>query len=670
MYNQLLSPLDLGWITIKNRVLMGSMHTNLEEIPGGFERAAVYYAERARGQAGIIVTGGIAPNEEGCIAAQAAKMAGPQDVAHHRLITEAVHHEGGVICMQILHTGRYGYHAKIVAPSAIQAPINFFKPREMAPDDIERTINDYIQCAVLAKEAGYDGVEIMGSEGYLINQFIAKRTNKRTDEWGGTYENRIKFPIQIVRRIRETLGKNFIIIYRLSMLDLVEEGSSWDEVVILAKEIQKAGADLINTGIGWHEARVPTIATVVPRKAFAWVTKKLKSEVTIPLIAVNRINTPDVAEAILSEGSADMVSMARPFLADPELVLKIIENRPQEINVCIACNQACLDHTFQLKISSCLVNPRACHETELNYLPTNHSKRIAVVGGGPAGMAFAHIAAMRGHDVVLYEAYSSLGGQFNMAKVIPGKEEYAETIRFYEQMLQKYHVQVKLNHAVTASELKQLHYDEIVLANGVQARHIDIPGINHKKVLSYTDVLLNKAEVGHKVAIIGAGGIGFDVAEFLSHQTHDDQNIQQFMLEWGIDLNYSHPGGLTNPAPEKSEREIYLLKRSAGKHGSTLGKTTGWIHKASLAAKNVKMISGVQYKLVDDAGLHIEVNGETSIIPVDHVVICAGQEPSRALYDALVNLNLRPHLIGGADEAAELDAKRAIHQACVLAAAI
>jgi 2,4-dienoyl-CoA reductase (NADPH2) len=449
MYKQLLSPLDLGWTKIKNRVLMGSMHTNLEEIPGGFERAAVYYAERARGQVGLIVTGGISPNEEGCVAALAAKMTGSVDIEHHRLITKAVHDEGGIICMQILHTGRYGYHSKIVAPSPIQAPINFFKPKEMSEEDIERTIKDYVNCALLAKEAGYDGVEIMGSEGYLINQFIAKRTNHRTDHWGGNYENRIKFPTEIIQRTRAALGKNFIIIYRLSMLDLVEGGSTWQEVVQLAKEVEKAGADLINTGIGWHEARIPTIATMVPRKAFAWVTKKLKSEVSVPLIAVNRINTPDVAEEILADGCADMVSMARPFLADPDLVLKTIEGRGEEINTCIACNQACLDHTFQLRISSCLVNPRACHETELNYLPTQHPKKIAVVGGGPAGMAFAHISALRGHEVTLYEAGPQLGGQFNLAKVIPGKEEYAETIRYYESMMSKYKVNVCLNQRAT-----------------------------------------------------------------------------------------------------------------------------------------------------------------------------------------------------------------------------
>lgn len=649
---------------------MGSMHTNLEEIPGGFERAAVYYAERARGQVGLIVTGGISPNEEGCVAAQAAKMTSQENVEHHKLITKAVHDEGGIICMQILHTGRYGYHPKIVAPSPVQAPINFFKPKEMTGEDIERTINDYVNCALLAKEAGYDGIEIMGSEGYLINQFIAKRTNHRTDNWGGNYENRIKFPLEIIQRTRAALGKNFIIIYRLSMLDLVEDGSSWPEVVQLAKEVEKAGADLINTGIGWHEARIPTIATMVPRKAFAWVTKKLKSEVSVPLIAVNRINTPDVAEKILSDGCADMVSMARPFLADPDLVLKTMDGRTNEINTCIACNQACLDHTFQLRISSCLVNPRACHETELNYLPAQHPKKIAVVGGGPAGMAFAHVAALRGHHVTLYESASMLGGQFNLAKIIPGKEEYAETIRYFETMMAKYKVNVRLNQKATANDLVASNYDEIILANGIQPRRIDIEGAGHAKVVSYVNVLQKKVDIGKSVALIGAGGIGFDVAEYLVHNNHHDEDIHSFLQEWGVDEQYTYPGALKTPVASAPKREVYLLKRSTGKHGSTLGKTTGWIHKASLASKGVKMLSDVKYIKVDDAGLHIEIKGETTILAVDHIVICAGQEPSRALYNELQTMGVAARLIGGADEAAELDAKRAIHQACHLASEI
>ncbi|MBK8625704.1 MAG: NADPH-dependent 2,4-dienoyl-CoA reductase [Saprospiraceae bacterium] len=670
MYSHLLSPLNLGFTTLKNRVLMGSMHTNLEEIPGGFERAAVYYAERAKGQVGLIVTGGIAPNLEGCVAAHAAKLTTLEEVAQHRLITDAVHAADGKICMQILHTGRYGYHPKTVAPSPIQAPINFFKPREMDGSDILRTIDDYVQCAVLAKDAGYDGVEIMGSEGYLINQFIARRTNQREDEWGGNYKNRIKFPIQIVQKTREALGPNFIIIYRLSMLDLVEDGSSWEEVVVLAKEIEKVGATIINTGIGWHEARVPTIATMVPRKAFAWVTKKLKAEVKIPLVAVNRINSPQTAEEVLEEGCADMVSMARPFLADPHLVFKAMENRADEINTCIACNQACLDHTFQLKISSCIVNPQACHETELKYIPTLQPKSIAIVGAGPAGMAFAHIAAIRGHQVTLYEDSSRIGGQFNLAKEIPGKEEYSETIRYYEVMLQKHHVNILLNHKVHGEELIGKKYDHIILANGIKPRNLDIIGANHPKVVSYTDVLQQKVIIGKSVAIIGSGGIGFDVAEYLTHHPTSDDDIANFLQEWGVDHNYRHAGGISKPMPTSSPREVFLLKRSGGKHGSTLGKTTGWIHKASLISKGVKMLSDVTYLKVDDQGLHISIKDGVQILNVDHVVVCAGQEPSRDLYNELLTLGISAQLIGGADEASELDAKRAINQACTLAASI
>ncbi len=669
-YTNLLAPLDLGFTTLKNRVLMGSMHTNLEEIPGGFERAAVYFAERAKGQVGLIVTGGISPNDEGCVAAMAAKLSTAAEVAHHKIITDAVHAEDGKICMQILHTGRYGYHPKSVAPSPLQAPINFFKPRELNHEDILRTIDDYVNCAVLAKEAGYDGVEIMGSEGYLINQFIARRTNHRTDEWGGDYENRIKFPIEIVRKTREALGENFIIIYRLSMLDLVEDGSTWEEVVILAKEIEKAGATLINTGIGWHEARVPTIATMVPRKAFVWVTKKLKSEVKIPLIAVNRINTPEVGDDVIGDGCADMVSMARPFLADPELVLKAMENRSDEINTCIACNQACLDHTFQMKISSCLVNPRACHETALNYHPTQNPKNIAVVGAGPAGLAFAHVAAMRGHKVTLYEASDKLGGQFNLAKVIPGKEEYGETIRYFQKMMEKYQVHVKLNHRVTSEALKSAGHDEIILANGIVPRTLDIPGADHPKVVNYIDVLTGNVSVGKKVAIIGAGGIGFDVAEYLSHQYHDEDTILTFLKEWGVDHEHKTVGALQRAAPAPSLREIYLLKRSTGKHGASLGKTTGWIHKASLAAKKVIMLADVQYEKIDDTGFHIDIKGEKQILDVDHIVVCAGQLSSRSLYDELTQSGIHAHLIGGAFEAVELDAKSAIHQACSLAAGV
>ena len=534
MFDHLLSPLQVGNTIIKNRVLMGSMHTNLEEIEGGFDRLAVFYRERALGQVGLIITGGIAPNEAGCTSAKAAKLSTEDEVAHHQKITQAVHDAGGKICMQILHTGRYGYHPNIVAPTAIQAPINFFKPKELTSDEILQTIDDYVQCAHLAQKAGYDGVEIMGSEGYLINQFIVTRTNHRTDEWGGEYINRIKFPLEIIRKTREKTGEDFLIIYRLSMLDLVEDGSTWEEVVQLAKEVQKAGASMINSGIGWHEARIPTIASMVPRKAFAWVTKKLKDEVDLPLIAVNRINSPEVAESVLADGCADMVSMARPFLADPHFVKKTIEGCANEINVCIACNQACLDHTFQLKISSCLVNPQACHEDELVYLPAQNIKKIAVVGAGPAGLAFSHIAAMRGHQVTLYEASDRLGGQFNLAKQVPGKEDYAETIRYYEQMMIKYGVNVHKNELATAEMLANVGYDEIILANGIIPRKLDIPGCDHAMVVNYADVLDRKVCPGQKVAVIGAGGIGFDVATFLTESTGLSENVEDFDATFNI----------------------------------------------------------------------------------------------------------------------------------------
>lgn len=651
---------------------MGSMHTNLEEIPGGFERAAVFFAERARGQVGLIVTGGISPNDAGCVSAHAAKLNSEAEVNKHKLITEAVHNEGGKICMQILHTGRYGYHKNIVAPSAIQAPINFFKPREMDEPEILQTIADYVKCAVLAQKAGYDGVEIMGSEGYLINQFIALRTNHRTDQWGGSYENRIRFPLEIIRQTRAAVGKDFIIIYRLSMLDLVEGGSTLEEVIHLAKEVEKAGATMINSGIGWHEARVPTIATVVPRAGFAWVTKKLMGTVNIPLIAVNRINMPDVAEKILEDGCADMVSMARPFLADPDFVLKTMENRVHEINTCIACNQACLDHTFQLKISSCLVNPRACHETELNYHPARKSKKIAVVGAGPAGMAFAATAAQRGHQVVLYEASDQTGGQFNLAKVIPGKEEYAETIRYFDSQLKKFNVDLRLNHYVTPDILLAEEYEEIVLANGIAPRLPEIEGILHPKVVGYADLLSGRKTAGKAVAIIGAGGIGFDVAAYLTHDTHSvSDETAKYMQEWGVDMQYRAAGGLLEkPNTEVNERKVWLIKRSPGKHGSTLGKTTGWIHKASLAMRGVIMLSDVEYRKIDDDGLHIIYKGETQLIAADQIVICAGQIADKSIYESLQNRHSHVHLIGGADVAEELDAKRAIDQACRLAAAI
>ena len=650
---------------------MGSMHTMLEETPGGFERAAVFYAERARGQVGLIVTGGISPNVEGSVGPHAAKLTNAEEVAKHKLVADAVHKEGGKICMQILHTGRYGYHKQIVAPSAIKAPINFITPREMNEDDIQRTINDYATCASLAQEAGYDGVEVMGSEGYLINQFIAKRTNHREDDWGGSYENRIKFPIAVVKAVREKVGPNFIIIYRLSMLDLVDGGSSWEEVEILAKEIEKAGATIINTGIGWHEARIPTIGTIVPKGGFAWVTKRLMGKVNIPLITTNRINMPDVAEEILQDGCADMVSMARPFLADENLVKKAMENRADEINTCIACNQACLDHTFTMKICSCLVNPRACHETELNFYPSDYSKKIVVIGAGPAGLAAATILAERGHRVDLFEAEKEIGGQFNMAKVIPGKEEYAETIRYYQSQIDKHGVNLHLNHRVTAQEILDGKYDEIIMATGVSPRKVDFEGADHPKVLSYVDVLYKNKHVGKSVAIVGAGGIGFDVAEFLAHNHEEESpslNTEKYMAEWGVDMLYTNPGALTQAKPAPSPREIFLMKRSPGKHGKNLGKTTGWIHRSSLAMKQVNMLSSVTYQKVDDQGIHILVGEESRILEVDNIVICAGQEPLREMYEEITSTGKAVHLIGGANEAAELDAQRAIKEASYLAA--
>ncbi len=673
MYKNLLSPLDLGFTTLKNRILMGSMHTLLEEVPGGHKRAAVFYAERARGQVGLIVTGGISPNEEGSVGPMSAKLSEESEVAHHRVITDAVHKEGGKICMQILHSGRYGYHPKIVAPSSIQSPITPFKPRELTVEDIYRTIEDFAHCASLAQKAGYDGVEIMGSEGYLINEFIVRRTNRREDAWGGTYENRIQFPLNIVKEVRKRTGNEFIVIYRLSMLDLVEGGSSWEEVVHLAKEIEKAGATIINTGIGWHEARIPTIGSMVPRGGFAWVTKRMMGEVNIPLIATNRINMPDIAEHVLSSGCADMVSMARPFLADPQWVLKTMEGRFNEINTCIACNQACLDHTFNMMVCSCLVNPRACHETELVYQPAIERKNIAVVGAGPAGLAASTIAAERGHNVTLYEAENEIGGQFNMAKVVPGKEDYAETIRYFKHMITLHKVALHLNTKVTADMFQNGHFEEVILATGVLPRVPDIPGIDHEKVLSYIDVLYHKKVVGKRVAIIGAGGIGFDVATFLSYEGISTAlHTPSYLKEWGVDAEYEEPGAITEPQPDPSPRTIYLLKRSGGKHGKGLGRTTGWIHRSNLAMKDVIMIGNVEYQKIDQLGLHIKVQDELKILDVDHVVICAGQESLRELYDILKlrESGIKLHLIGGAMEAVELDAKRAIDQAARLAAEI
>jgi 2,4-dienoyl-CoA reductase (NADPH2) len=672
-FSHLLAPLDLGFTTLKNRVLMGSMHTGLEETKNGFERMAQFYAERARGGVGLIVTGGIAPNVEGAVGPGAGKMSEPEEAEKHKLITEEVHKEGGKICMQILHAGRYSYHPKLIAPSAIQAPINPFKPHELSVEEIDTQIESFVNASALAQQAGYDGVEIMGSEGYFINQFIVSHTNKRTDEWGGSYVNRIRLPLEIVRRVREKVGKNFIIIYRLSMLDLVEDGSVWPEVVLLAKEIEKAGATIINTGIGWHEARVPTIATMVPRAAFTKVTAKLKGEVNIPLVTTNRINTPEVAEKVLAEGDADMISMARPFLADADFVVKAARGESHLINTCIGCNQACLDHTFSMKLTSCLVNPRACHETELNYDAASNVKRVAVIGAGPAGLAASTIASQRGHKVTLFDSASEIGGQFNIAKRIPGKEEFYETLRYFKNMLEKNQVEVKLNTRVTADDLKGEGYDEIILATGIVPRTPPIPGIEHEKVINYIDAILGKKPVGKRVAIIGAGGIGFDVAEFITQSGQSASlDINAFMAEWGVDIHMDHQGGVKGVEPELPalEREVYLLQRKSSKMGKNLGKTTGWIHRSSLKHRKVKMLTGVTYDKVDDLGLHITINNESEVLDVDTIIVCAGQDPLRALYDDLNNAGESVHLIGGADVAAELDAKRAINQGARLAATL
>ncbi|WP_030261387.1 FAD-dependent oxidoreductase [Streptomyces violens] len=670
-YPHLLSPLDLGFTTLPNRVLMGSMHLGLEEAPGGFARMAAFYAERARGGVGLIVTGGVSPNEAGCTMDGGAKLTTEAEAAEHAQVTEAVHREGGKIAMQILHTGRYAFSEKLVAPSAIQAPINPFTPHELTDDEVEQTIEDYVRAAALAQQAGYDGVEIMGSEGYLINEFIAAPTNQRTDRWGGSYENRIRFPVEIVRRTRERVGPDFILIYRLSMLDLVPGGSTYDEVVQLAKEVEAAGATIINTGIGWHEARIPTIATSVPRGAFSWVTEKVMGAVKIPLITTNRINTPEVAERLLAEGRADMVSMARPFLADPGFVAKAREGRADAINTCIGCNQACLDHIFSGQLTSCLVNPRACHETELSLSPTRRRKELAVVGAGPAGLAFAVSAAERGHGVTLFDAAAEIGGQLNVARRIPGKEEFNETLRYFRTRLEELKIDVRLGAAVTAEELGAGGYDEIVVAAGVTPRTPDIPGIDHPSVVSYLDVLSGRVEAGRTVAIVGAGGIGFDVAEFLTDGGEQASlDPAAFFAQWGVDTSYEDRGGLKAPVRAPAARTVHLLQRKTGKVGAGLGKTTGWIHRTELRHRGVTMVPGATYERIDDEGLHITVDGEKSVLAADTIVLCAGQEPRRELYDALVAAGHTAHVIGGADVAAELDAKRAILQGTRLAADI
>ncbi len=665
-YPNLLSPLDLGHVVLPNRVLMGSMHVGLEEQPGPLTKLAAYFAARARGGVGLMVTGGFSPNIEGWLKPLGGRMATPIDVFKHRVVTEAVHREGGRIALQLLHAGRYGYHPLVVSASAIKSPISKFKPRALSQRGIERTIGDFVNAAVLARKAGYDGIEIMGSEGYLINQFIVRRTNKRTDAWGGAYENRIRFPLEIVRRTREAVGPDFIIIFRLSMLDLVEEGSTFEEVVHLAKELQQAGVSILNTGIGWHEARVPTIATSVPRAGYSWVTRRLKDHVTVPLVTSNRINMPDTAEAVLAAGDADMVSMARPFLADPGWVRKAERDAPDEINTCIACNQACLDHVFKNKRASCLVNPFAGYESERFVKPVTHRKKVAVVGAGPAGLACSTIAARRGHDVTLFDAQEEVGGQFHMAKRIPGKEEFHETLRYFRGELERTGVTCRLGAHVGAADLQG--FDEVVLATGVHPREIRLPGIDHPKVLSYIDVLRNDADVGDDVAIIGAGGIGFDVAEFLLHSGPSTaEDVEVYLDTWGVDAEHADPGGLKLPEEQPPARRITMCQRSPGKVGARLGKTTGWIHRASMKKGGVEMLSEVAYERIDDDGLHITVKGEPRVLAVDNVIICAGQEPNRELVTSLQSAGASVHLIGGADVAAELDAKRAIEQGTLLA---
>lgn len=670
-YPHMLEPLDLGFTTLRNRVLMGSMHTGLEEAPDGHNRMAAFFAERARGGVGLIVTGGFGPNKRAATHEHTRMLWSEDDCAEHKLITDAVHKEGGKICMQILHTGRYAFNENPIAPSAIQAPINIFKPKAATADEIEQQIDDFVRTSVLAQKAGYDGVEIMGSEGYFLNQFLAARTNKRDDEWGGSYENRMRLPVEVVRRVREAVGEHFIIIYRLSMLDLVEGGSSYEEIVTLGKAIEKAGVTIINTGIGWHEARIPTIATKVPRAAFTWVTARFKQELSVPLVTSNRINTPEMAETVLARGDADMVSLARPFLADPDFVLKAAENRSDEINTCIGCNQACLDHVFSGKMTSCLVNPRACYETELNLLPVTQVKKLAVIGAGPAGLAFATSAAERGHSVTLFDAADEIGGQFNIAKQIPGKEEFYETLRYFKRRIELTGVSLQLGHRVNAEQLNESDFDEIIVATGISPRTPDIEGIDSPNVLNYLQVLQDKAPVGKRVAIIGAGGIGFDVAEYLTDAgDNTSQDIERFMQYWGVDMSLQARGGVEGVTPQvtKSPREVWLLQRKTSKVGGGLGKTTGWIHRAGLEKHGVNMMPGCEYRKIDEQGIHIRVGDDDKFLPVDTVVICAGQESNRALAASITDKPV--HLIGGADVAAELDAKRAIDQGVRLAAVI
>jgi 2,4-dienoyl-CoA reductase (NADPH2) len=669
-YPHLFSPITLAGVTLPNRVLMGSMHTGLEDKVAHFPRLAAYFAERARGGVGLMVTGGFAPNIEGWLSPFGSRLATHRAARDHRVITEAVHREGGRIALQILHSGRYGYQPLLVAPSRIRSPITPFTPRALSAAGVERQIRAFVRCATLAREAGYDGVEVMGSEGYFINQFLVTHTNKRDDRWGGSYDQRMQLPVEIVSRVREAVGKDFILIYRISLIDLVPEGQDWTEVAQLARAIEAAGASMLNSGIGWHEARIPTIATSVPRAAFTWLARKLKGEVSIPVCASNRINTPEIAEAVLASGEADFVSMARPLLADPDFVRKAAAGRAASINTCIACNQACLDHTFANELASCLVNPRACHETELVLRPAPVSRRIAVVGAGPAGLAAATTLAERGHAVTLFESASMIGGQFNLAKIIPGKEEFEETLRYFGERLRETGVTLRLGTRATADILAAGSFDEVLLATGVVPRDPQIPGQDHPSVVSYLEVLNGSRTVGRRVAIIGAGGIGFDVAEFLAHDGPSTAlDREAWRREWGVGDPSDARGGVAGvraqPAPPA--REIMLLQRKTGKPGAGLGKTTGWIHRTALKMKRVQMLGGVRYDRIDDAGLHITIADQPQTLAVDTVVLCTGQEPRRDLLAPLQAAGLKAQLIGGADVAAELDAKRAIRQATLLA---